>query len=330
MPLSEFVGGGPPKDGIPSIDEPKFVSQAEGDDFLDDGEPVAVLEVGGTARAYPIQVLTWREIVNDEIAGEPVAITFCPLCNSTVAFSRVIDGEAVGFGTTGNLRRSDLVMYDRKTETWWQQLTAEAIVGELTGQTLEVLPSQILSWGEFKAQHPGAEVLSTDTGFDRPYSMNPYTGYDTGDSLLGIDEAPDPRLPAKERVSAIKSGEDAVVYPFSRLESEPAVNDEIDGEPIVVLFNPGVRSSLDTARIADGRDTGTAGVFESTADGTTLTFEAGSDARTFTDAETGSTWNVSGLATAGELEGTQLTQIASDDQFWFALAAFFQDPDIRS
>lgn len=173
-------------------------------------------------------------------------------------------------------------------------------------------------------------MLSTDTGFDWPYGMNPYTGYDTGDSLLGIDEAPDPRLPAKERVSAIKSGEDAAVYPFSRLESEPAVNDEIDGEPIVVLFNPGVRSSLDTARIADGRDTGTAGVFESTVDGTTLTFEAGSDARTFNDAETGSTWNVSGLATAGELEGTQLTQIASDDQFWFALAAFFQDPDIRN
>lgn len=113
MPLSEFVVVGPPKDGIPSIDEPRFVSQAEGDDFLDDGEPVAVLEVGGTARAYPIQVLTWHEIVNDEIADEPVAITFCPLCNSTVAFSRVIDGEAVGFGTTGNLRRSDLVMYDR-------------------------------------------------------------------------------------------------------------------------------------------------------------------------------------------------------------------------
>jgi hypothetical protein len=124
VPLSEFVVGGPPKDGIPSIDEPRFVSQAEGDDFLDD--------------------------------GEPVAITFCPLCNSTVAFSRVIDGEAVGFGTTGNLRRSDLVMYDRKTETWWQQLTAEAIVGELTGQTLEVLPSQILSWG---GSRPSIQVL---------------------------------------------------------------------------------------------------------------------------------------------------------------------------
>ena len=179
VPLSEFIPGGPPKDGIPSIDDPKFISQAEGDEFLDDGEPVAVLEVGGEARAYPIQILTWHEIVNDEIGGEPIALTFCPLCNSTVAFSRVLDGETVEFGTTGNLRRSDLVMYDRKTETWWQQLTAEAIVGELTGQTLEVVPSQILSWGEFKSQHPDSEVLSRDTGFDRSYGTNPYAGYDS-------------------------------------------------------------------------------------------------------------------------------------------------------
>ena len=330
VPLSEFIGGGPPKDGIPSIDDPQFISQAEGGEFLDDGEPVAVLEVGGEVRAYPIQILTWHEIVNDEIAGEPVALTFCPLCNSTVAFSRVLDGEAVEFGTTGNLRRSDLVMYDRKTESWWQQLTAEAIVGELTGETLEVLPSQILSWGDFKSQHPDSVVLSRDTGFERSYGANPYAGYDSSDALIGIDGDPDPTLPAKERVAAIKSGTDAVVYPFSRLESEPAVNDAIDGDPVVVLFDPNVGSSLDTADIRDGRDTGTAGVFERTVDGSKLTFEPGGDDGTFTDAETGSTWNVSGLATGGELEGTQLTQIASDDQFWFALAAFYQDPDIRS
>ena len=218
VPLSEFIGGGPQKDGIPSIDDPKFVSEAEGDKFLDGGESVAVLDIDGVARAYPLQILTSHEIVNDEIAGRPVAVTFCPLCNSTVAFDRVLDGEAVEFGTTGNLRLSDLVMYDRKTETWWQQLTAEGIVGELTGTKLEVLPSQILSWGEFKKQHPEGEVLSLDTGFDRPYGSNPYTGYDTAqETLIGIDESPDDRLPAKERVTAIQAEEGAIVYPFPRL-----------------------------------------------------------------------------------------------------------------
>ena len=331
VPLSEFFGGGPPKDGIPSIDDPKFISQADADEYLEDGEPVAVLELDGVARAYPIQVLTWHEIVNDEIEGQAVAVTFCPLCNSTVAFSREFDGEAVEFGTTGNLRRSDLVMYDRRTESWWQQLTAEAIVGELTGTELEVLPTQILSWEEFRKQHPDSQVLSRDTGFDRPYGQNPYTGYDSAEgALIGIDEPPDDALPAKERVTAVQTGQGAVVYPFSRLEKDAPINDEIDGKPIVVLFDPDVRSALDSANIAEGRNTGGGGVFERALDGRALTFEAGDEAGSFRDAETGSTWNVSGLATAGELEGTQLAQIASDDQFWFALAAFFENPDIRS
>jgi hypothetical protein len=178
VPLAEFRGGGPPKDGIPSIDDPKFVSVEEADGFLEGKEPIAVLEVGGKVRGYPIQILTWHEIVNDEIAGEPVAVTFCPLCNSTVAFSRDVGGETLEFGTTGNLRRSDLVMYDRTTESWWQQLTAEAVVGELTGETLEVLPSQIVSWNDFQQVNADAEVLSQDTGFSRSYGQNPYAGYD--------------------------------------------------------------------------------------------------------------------------------------------------------
>src|SRR5215207_7829480 len=158
VPLAEFTGGGPPKDGIPSIDEPKFVSVADADQFLASREPVAVIELGGEVRAYPLQILTWHEIVNDEIAGEPVAVTYCPLCNSTVAFRREVEGRPVEFGTTGMLRNSDLVMYDRATESWWQQITAEAVVGERTGKMLDVLPSQILSWVELRRLHPNAEV----------------------------------------------------------------------------------------------------------------------------------------------------------------------------
>jgi Protein of unknown function (DUF3179) len=332
VPLDEFVGGGPPKDGIPSIDAPRFVSVKEADGFLAPREPVAVVELSGEARAYPLQILTWHEIVNDEIAGEPIAVTYCPLCNSTVAFRRKVEGKPVEFGTTGMLRNSDLVMYDRVTESWWQQLTAEAVVGELTGAMLEVLPSQILSWEEFQRLHPDGEVLSRDTGFDRDYGSNPYAGYDTDpDSQPFLFEGePDRSLPPKERVAAIRTGDgSAVVYPFSRLAEEAPVNDEIDGEPVVVLFNPEVGSALDSPLISEGREVGAAAVFESGVGGRTLDFRAGPEPGTFRDTQTGSTWDMRGRAIAGPLAGDRLRQVPHDDQFWFAVAAFYPRAKIR-
>jgi hypothetical protein len=332
VPLEEFVGGGPPKDGIPSIDEPKFVSVREADEFVERREPVAVLEIADGARAYPLQILTWHEIVNDTIGGEPVAVTYCPLCNSTVAFRREIDGRPVEFGTTGMLRNSDLVMYDRETESWWQQITAEAVVGELTGEKLEILPSQILSWEEFQRLHPDGEVLSRDTGFQRDYGTNPYTAYDrdpNSQPFLFQGET-DRSLPAKERVAAIKTGErSAVVYPFSRLADEAPINDEIDGIPVAVFFDPDVASALDSPLVAEGRNVGAAAVFERVADGRTLTFEPGPEPGTFEDAETGSVWDMSGRASSGPLGGAKLEQVPHDDQFWFALAAFFSGAEIR-
>jgi Protein of unknown function (DUF3179) len=329
--LDEFVGGGPPKDGIPSIDNPEFVSVDDGDRFLDPREPVAVVEVDGDVRAYPIQILIWHEIVNDEIGGEPVAVTYCPLCNSTVAFSRVVDGEPVEFGTTGMLRASDLVMYDRATESWWQQITAEAVVGERTGTTLDVLPSQILSWEELRRVHPDAQVLSRDTGFERDYGSSPYGGYDRDlDSRPFLLEGePDRSLPPKERVAAVRTDESAVVYPFSGLREEAPVNDQLDGEPIVVFFDPDVASALDSPLVSAGRDVGAAAVFERTVRGRELEFEPGAGAGTFRDLETGSTWDMSGRATAGPLEGSHLEQVPHDDEFWFAVAAFFEGAEIR-
>ncbi|MFA9400149.1 MAG: DUF3179 domain-containing protein [Acidobacteriota bacterium] len=326
----EIRSGGPGKDDIPALDDPQFVSTAEADEYLSPKEPVAVLERNGETRAYPIQILTWHEIVNDEIGGEPVAVTFCPLCNSTVAFSREVDGRVLDFGTTGKLRRSDLVMYDRQTESWWQQLTAEAIIGELTGTRLEVLPSQILSWEQFKRVAPDGRVLSRDTGFDRDYGTNPYTDYDRPDSEpLLYDEPTDDQLPPKERVTAVQTGNDsAVVYPFGRLADERVVQDQLDGKPIVVFYDPGVASALDEAEIAQGEETGGAAVFGRKVAGRTLNFEPAGEG-TFRDLETGSTWNMTGQATEGALKGEQLKQISSDDQFWFALAAFFPDADVR-
>jgi hypothetical protein len=292
---------------------------------------VAVLDLGGTANAYPLQILIWHEIVDDKIAGRPVAVTYCPLCNSTVAFSREVKGRALDFGTTGNLRNSDLVMYDRQTESWWQQLTADAVVGELTGTKLEVLPSQILSWGQFRRLHTHGEVLSRDTGYDRPYGSNPYLGYDQPDSQpYLLQHKVDDALPPKERVAAVRTGDgSAVVYPFSRLARDAPVNDVIDGRPVVVMFEPDVRSPLDSTTIGGGRQVGAAAVYERTVDRRTLTFRPGSAHREVRDRETGSTWDLSGRAIAGPLAGARLRQLPHDDQFWFALAAFFPDADIR-
>ena len=331
VPLEEFMGGGPPKDGIPSIDRPQFISVQQADRFLDPGEPVAVVELGGALRAYPIQILVWHEIVNDEIGGHPVAVTYCPLCNSTVAFSRVVEGEPVEFGTTGMLRNSDLVMYDRSTESWWQQITAEAVVGQRTGAKLDVLPSQILSWGELRRLHPDARVLSRDTGFERNYGTSPYGGYDTDpDSKPFLLEGePDRSLPPKERVAAVRTGRSAVVYPFSRLRTDAPVNDELGDGPIAVFYDPDVASALDSPLIAAGRDVGAAAVFDREVSGRELEFLPGPRTGTFRDRQTGSVWDMSGRASAGRLEGARLDQVPHDDQFWFALAAFFDDAEIR-
>ena len=165
VPYSEIISGGPPPDGIPPIDDPKFVSPEDADRWLTGQEPVIALEIDGDARAYPLQIMIWHEIVNDVVGDVPVTVTFCPLCNSAIVFDRRLDGVTYDFGTSGNLRNSDLIMWDRQTESWWQQLTGEAIVGELTGKVLTFLPAPIVSWEDFKAANTGSKVLSRSTGF---------------------------------------------------------------------------------------------------------------------------------------------------------------------
>ncbi|MBK8295415.1 MAG: DUF3179 domain-containing protein [Solirubrobacterales bacterium] len=331
VPLDQFAGGGPPKDGIPAIDDPKFVSVPGADGFLVDKDPVAVLEIGGATRIYPIQILVWHEIVNDTVGGEPVAVTYCPLCSSTVAFSRDVEGQLLDFGTTGRVRKSDLVMYDRQTESWWQQLTAEAVVGELTGTELKVLPSGILSWGEARKLHPGAEVLSRDTGTDRDYGSTPYRGYDQPDSTpFLLDEEADPRLPPKARVTTIRTGADsAVVYPLETLKRQAPVNDEVDGRPVVIFFDSNVASPLDQPQISSSREVGSSAVFSRKLNGRVLDFSAAGRGLV-RDRQTGTTWDLSGRGTKGPLEGEQLKRVAADDQFWFAVAAFYTDADIRT
>jgi hypothetical protein len=328
VPLSEFQSGGPPRDGIPPVDEPRPTSQADAEEWLSDREPVLAVAVGDHARAYPVQILVWHEIVNDALGGRPIAVTYCPLCNSSLVFDRRVGGRTLTFGTTGNLRRSDLVMWDRQTESWWQQLTAEAVVGQLTGTRLEVLPSQTLSWADFKRIHPGGDVLSRDMGVPRDYGTNPYAGYDEPDSepFLLEGEADD-RLPPKERVVAIFTNDETVVVPFGRLARDPVVELDAGGRRVVVLYKRGVVSPLDAPSIAGSRDVGTAAAFDPRVGGRPLSFERRSGG--FADRETGSRWDIAGRAVAGELAGEQLTPVRHDQQFWFALAAFVPDARIE-
>jgi hypothetical protein len=321
VPFSDIMSGGPPKDGIRAIDKPEFVGVSASDAWLKPREPVVFFVHAGDARAYPVQILIWHEIVNDTVGGLPVAITFCPLCNTAIAFDRRVGERTLDFGTTGKLRFSDLVMYDRQTESWWQQATGQAIVGVLTGTQLTPLPAQTISWKTFKEAFPGGKVLSRHTGYNRPYGENPYIGYDDVNSSPFLYRGPkDPRLRPVERVVTVSLGGEDVAYPFAALEKIRVVNDTVGGHKIVVLFEKGVTSALDGHSIPESRDIGTAGVFERSAGGRALTFVV-AGAR-IQDAQTSSTWTILGTAIAGPLAGARLVPVVHGQHFWFAWAAF--------
>ncbi|MBI4301706.1 MAG: DUF3179 domain-containing protein [Chloroflexi bacterium] len=321
VPLNEISSGGPERDGIPPIDQPKLLAVADAKDWLKDNEPVISFELGGEARAYPLQILIWHEIVNDVVGGTPVLITFCPLCNTAIAFERTLGGKVYDFGTTGNLRHSDLVMWDRQTESWWQQITGEAIVGELTGSRLIFLTAAITSWKEFKTTFPQGLVLSRDTGHTRPYGINPYVGYDSVFQSPFLFRGPsDPRLPPMERVATVSIDGTDVAYPFSLLTKKTVINDRVGETPLVVFYVRGTASALDTEEIARSQDIGATGVFSPIADGRKLTFRA--EEGRIIDKETGSEWSVLGRAVKGPLMGKKLEPILHGNHFWFAWAIF--------
>jgi hypothetical protein len=249
--FSEILSGGPPRDGIPSIDEPRFLP-AKAIEAIGANEPVIRLEVGDEVRAYPLQILMWHEIANDVISDVPVAVTYCPLCNASLVFDRRLDGQVLEFGTTGKLRNSDLVMYDRQTESWWQQFTGEAIVGELTGKKLKLMPSRIVSFSTFAAEHPDAKVLVPNNPDFRDYGRNPYASYDSSTvPFLFRGELPDD-IPAMARVVVVREGDTPVIVSLDKVRKDGFSQGGLEFQ-----FEGGVASALDRSRIADGRDVGT-------------------------------------------------------------------------
>ncbi|MEL6959568.1 MAG: DUF3179 domain-containing protein [Pseudomonadota bacterium] len=246
----EILSGGPPKDGIPALSDPSFIAVAD-EDRLEPREPVITLEMPGeTPRAYPIRYLTWHEIVNDEVGGVPVAVTFCPLCNSGITFDRRVEQGVLTFGVSGKLRNSDMIMYDRETESWWQQAIGEAIVGDLTGTELQTLPSWMESWAEFQARNPDGLVMDRPTAYNRAYGTNPYVRYDSSDRpFLYSGELPPHDIPALARV--VRVGDRA--WPMTRL----AEAGELAEDGVVFTWTAGQASALDARAIGDGRDVGT-------------------------------------------------------------------------
>ena len=320
--FDELLLGGPPRDGIPPIDKPKFEDTTSAKSWIKDNEPVIFLKIGLHVKAYPIQILIWHEIVNDVLGNKNVLVSFCPLCNSTIVFDRIHKGKLYDFGTSGLLRNSDLVMYDRQTETLWQQFTGRAIVGDKAGEKLTMLPSSMISFKEYYTAYPNGLVLSKSTGFNRQYGNNPYVGYDDiNNSPFLYDNPIDKRLKPMRRVVSLVGLNEAIAYPYNILKNKKVINDTFEGEQIVLFHKSGTVSALDSSDITNSKDIGSTAVFSALLDGKVLSFIY-DETKGVIDEQTGSSWTILGKAIGGKLKGKQLKQKIHADHFWFSFAAF--------
>ncbi|MGI9319364.1 MAG: DUF3179 domain-containing protein [bacterium] len=327
--LKEIMSGGPPKDGIPPVDTPQFDTIEGASTWIAPLEPVIAVKVGQVSKAYPLQIMTWHEIVNDEINGVPVSVTFCPLCNASIVFDRRLDQQTLDFGTTGLLRMSDLVMYDRQTESWWQQFTGSAIVGELTGMELNRIPSSIISFESFAEASPNGEVLNRDTGQQRPYGQNPYPGYDDINSSPFLFRGKtDSRLKPMERVLGITIAEQNKIYPFSHVEGKSIIEDKVGDVEVLIVNSGQLLSALDQREIINSKQVGQINAWQRQVEGGDKILSFRIDSGTLKDVETNSSWDALGFATEGPLKGQQLKAVDSGVHFAFAWMAFNPETSI--
>jgi hypothetical protein len=303
IPLDRIKGGGPPKDGIPSIDNPKF-AEIQDSRFMSDSDTVIGLEINGELKAYPIFILVWHEIVNDKVGDTPVSVTYCPLCYTNQVFERIIDGQEVEFGTSGKLYNSNLLMYDRYTESYWSQALGMAVKGELSGYQLNLVPFDVITWGDWKKLHPDTLVLTTDTGHIRSYATDPYGNYYTEPRIMFPVDHSDDRLFPKEIITGFNQDGIYKAYKQNDIESNVVINDLI-GETPVILVSLFSENSRAFERIVD--DVQLDFVFD---DGKIL------------DVQTNSEWNYDGLAISGESKGLQLERLPIEPGFWFEWVAF--------
>ena len=328
----EVISGGPPPDGIPPIDDPVFLDVVDNLELLPANEPVVALEINGDARAYPIRAMVWHEIVNDTVGGVPVSVTYCPLCNSAVTYERTINGVETTFGTSGRLFASALVMYDRATETLWTHYDGQAVIGVLTGEQLKAHAAPLMAWDQFRSTYPAGKILDwTQSGFNRDYGRNPYTGYDDPDNTPFLFRGTlDDRAAAMQRVVGVTYEGSSAAFGLDTVSGGEgrASAVKVGDSDLVVFWVAGQSSALDAGQVSTGRDVGSTGVFIPHAGGRGLTFSY--DGEHFVDTETGSLWLLNGEAIEGELVGEKLVQISHLDTFWFAWSTYQPETSLQS
>jgi hypothetical protein len=315
--VGELVLAASPDD-IPAIfaDDTIFVDAAAGSTEWADEELVIGLTIGKESRAYPVALLSLHEVVNDTVGGQPVLVTWCPLCFSAIVFDRVVDGRSLTFGVSGYLYYDNLVMFDHQSETLWSQLLGQSLKGGFRDGQLRVLPSQLVPWGEWKSRHPDTEILSAaKLGQQADNLFDPYSEYYTS-SIAGITgkAVNDDRLPAKALTVGLAAGDDARAYPLDTLEAEGIINDELGATPFVLIYEP---------------DRATVTAYLRQLGGQILTFTSADQPGIIRDVETGSQWDTrTGLAVDGHFTGQELHQIAAPLVYWFAWASIHQGSDI--
>jgi hypothetical protein len=323
VPLDKIVSGGPPQDGIPSIDNPKFQSVQEADEILEDSELVLGLNINGDIRAYPLQILVWHEIVNDVVGGKPVAITYCPLCFTNQVSSRTLnDGSIVEFGTSGKLYNSNLVMYDRKSNSLWSQALGEGIVGDYSGVKLERIPFDIAFWKEWKKLHPESKVLTRDTGTVRPYGADPYGDYYTNDLILFPVANDDKRLGLKEIIIGLEDKNQYKAYKLQDIETVKVINDVIgdDKKIALVALEPFMVRVFDRVIDSDNNDEGNKNIV--------VDLFYNQTNNTLIDKVTNSELNFEGKFIKGQLHDKQLKRLPMDQGFWFEWVAFHPETEV--
>lgn len=300
---NKILSGGPPKDGIPSIDNPKFESAEEADKWLNDDDLVLGLDYKGTVKAYAHRILNWHEIVNDFAGNERVLITYCPLCRTGIAFRPIVNGKEIEFGTSGKLYNSELIMYDRLTDSYWPQSLGMAVIGPSTGKILEKIPLDTVRWKDWKKVHPDTQVLRKSTGFIRDYDRNPYGGIQKSDRVSFPLSSTDSRLKSKVIVYGAEFDGAAKAYAEDDVKKDKVINDAVGDVPIVVVWY---------------EDLNTVKIFERTLDGETLEFSLDGDE---IKDNNGNVWTVVDMIEKLEIVDTF-------GHFWFAWAAFFPGTEL--
>ncbi len=325
----DVVSGGPPKDGIPSIDDPEYLTHDEfvssfSDDYFQSLQVIGIV-VNGEARAYPIDIMNWHEIVNDQIDGHAYSITYCPLTGSGIFYSTDSINEST-LGTTGKLYENNLVFYDRLTDTWWGQMLNIGLCGPLAGSSLEMLPVVHASWKTWEAMYPNTFVLSRNTGHDRDYDVNPYAGYDTSGSIWFYTTYTRNMYPynlfhPKEITHVFIRNQQPFLFPHDELKQNSIVNipDSENLEPLVTVHDlvSGLTQTF-RSRLSNGEQLlfqlhDNAGLSQGDTFGLTV----------FQDVNTRSIWNMKGEAIAGPLKGTILDRYPSYDAYWFSTVVHF-------